>query len=79
MAFIHAEVEDMLRQGMGVEESSQRKQTLQNILAMLGPTNGGEQKIEKDDICKMVEPNTSNVVVSEVTEETVELTVLVEG
>ena len=47
MAFIHAEVEDMLRQGKGVEESSQRKQTLQNILAMLGPTNGDEQKIEK--------------------------------
>ena len=45
---------------------------------MLGPTNGGEQKIEKDDIHKMDEPNTSNVVVSEVKEETVKLTVLVD-
>ena len=45
---------------------------------MLGPTNAGEQKIEKDDIRKMDKPNTSNVVVSEVTEETVELKVLVD-
>ena len=50
MAFIHAEVEDMIKLGKGVEESLQRKQTLENILAMLGPTNRGEQKIKKDDI-----------------------------
>ena len=78
MAFNHAEVEDMIKQRKGVEESLQRKQTLENILAMLGPTNGGEQKIEKDDIHKMDEPNTSNLVVSEVKEETVKLTVLVD-
>ena len=76
MAFIRAEVEDVIRQG--VEESLQRKQTLENILAMLGPANAGEQKIEKDDIHKMDKPNTSNVMVSEVTEETVELKVLVD-
>ena len=69
MAFIHAEMEDMIKQGKGVEESSQRKQTLENILAMLGATNGGEKKIEKHDIHKMDKPNTSNVVVSEVKEE----------
>ena len=78
MAFIHAEVEDIIKQGKGVEESSQRKQTLENILAMLGSTNGGEQKIEKGDIHKMDKPNTSNIVVSEVKEETVKLTVLVD-
>ena len=38
---------------------------------MLGATNGGENKIEKHDIHKMDEPNTSNVVVSEVKEEAV--------
>ena len=78
MAFICAEVENTIKQGKGVEESLQRKQTLENILAMLGPTNEGEQKIEKDDIHKMDEPNTSNVMVSEVKEETVKLTVLVD-
>ena len=44
IAFIRAEVEDMIKQGKGVEESSQRKQTLENILAMLNATNGGEKK-----------------------------------
>ena len=78
MAFICAEVENTIKQGKGVEESLQRKQTLENILAMLGPTNEGEQKIEKDDIHKMDEPNTSNVMVSEEKEETVKLTVLVD-
>ena len=70
MAFIRGEVKDMIKQGKGVEESSQRKQTLENILAMLGAANGGE-KIEKHDIHKMDEPNTSNVMVSEVKEEAV--------
>ena len=71
MAFIRAEVEDMIKQGKGVEDSSQRKQTLQNILAMLGATNGDEKKLEKHDIHKMNKPNTSNVMVSEVKEEAV--------
>ena len=77
MAFICAEVEDIIKQGKGVEESSQRKQTLENILAMLGATDGGEKKIEKHDIPKMDEPNISNVMVSDVKEEAVKLTVLV--
>ena len=34
MAFIHTEVEDMIKQGKGVEESSQRKQTLEKVLQM---------------------------------------------
>ena len=34
----------MIKQGKRVEKSSQRKQTLENLLAMLGATNGGEKK-----------------------------------
>ena len=47
MASIHAEVQNIIKMGKveeGVEQSVQRKETLQNILSMLDNTSEGKQK-----------------------------------
>ena len=82
MASIHAEVQNIIKMGKveeGVEQSVQRKETLQNILSMLNNTSEGKQKTKIQEILKIDEPNTSVVMDSESMEKkTVELKVIVE-
>ena len=56
MASICAEVENMIKEGKGVEECVQRKETLKNILAILDPKNEGGENIENKEIHKIDEP-----------------------
>ena len=81
MASIHAEIQNIIKMGKveeGVEQSVQRKETLQNILSILDNTSEGKQKTKIQEICKIDEPNTSAVMDSESMEKTVELKVIVE-
>ena len=61
-----------------VEQTVQRKETLENILSMLNNQRKGEEKTKNQDIRKIDKPNTSAVVDSNLTEKTVKLKVLVE-
>ena len=68
MASIHAEVQNIIKMGKveeGVEQSVQRKETLQNILSMLDNTSEGKQKTKIQEIHKIDQPNTSAVMDSE--------------
>ena len=81
IASIHAEVQNIMKMGHveeGVEQSVQRKETLQNILSMLDNTSEGKEKTKIQETCKIDEPNTSAVMDSESKEKTVELKVIVE-
>ena len=81
MASIHAEAQNIMKMGKveeGVEQSVQRKETLQNILPMLDNTSEGKQKTKIQEIRKIDEPNRSAVMHSESMEKTVELKVIVE-
>ena len=81
MVSIFAEVESMIQEGnveQSVEQTVQRKETLQNILSMLDGKSVGQEKIENQEIHKIDKPNTSKVVECEITGKTVGLKVLVE-
>ena len=75
---IHAEAENMIKDGKGIDECVSRKETLENILAITSPKSEGDKNIETKDIHKIDEPKTSEVVDCEVTEKTVELKVIVD-
>ena len=73
VASICSEVESMMQKSTieeSVEQTVQRKETLQKILSMLDSKSEGQQKTENQEIY-IDEPNTSAVVDSESTEKTV--------
>ena len=81
IASICTEVQSMIEKGNveeSVEQTIQRKETLENILSMLNSQSKGQGKTKNQDIHKINEPNTSAVVDSNLTEKTVELKGLVE-
>ena len=81
MASIRADVQSMIEKGNieeSVEQTVQRKETLENILSMLNNQSKGEEKTKNRDIHKIDKPNTNSVVDSNLTEKTVKLKVLVE-
>ena len=79
MESICAEVENMIKDGKGIEECVKRKETLENILAILNPKSEGDKNIETKEICKIDEAKTSEVVDCEETEKAVELKFIVDN
>ena len=78
----HSHIEAMIKEGKGVEDCAKRKETLENILSVLDSTGVGGEKVQKgenEEICKIDEQNTSNVMDSELTEKAVELQMVMEG
>ena len=53
MESIHVAVENMIKDGKGIEECVQRKETLENILAILNPKSEGDENIETKEIRKI--------------------------
>ena len=78
MESIHAEVENILKDGKRIEECVKRKETLENILETLNHKSEGDKNIETKEIHKIDEAKTNEVVDCEVTEKTVELKVIVD-
>ena len=57
MESIHVAVENMIKDGKGIEECVQRKET-ENILAILNPKSEGDKNIETKEIRKIDEAKT---------------------
>ena len=66
MESIRVAVKNMIKDGKGIEECVQRKETLENILAILNPKSEGDENIETKEIRKIDEAKTSEVVDYEV-------------
>ena len=79
MESIQVAVENMIKDGKGIEECVQRKETLENILAILNPKSEGDENIETKEIRKIDEAKTSEVVDCEVTGKAVALKVIIEN
>ena len=79
MESIRVAVENMIKDGKGIEECVQRKETLENILAILNPKSEGDENIETKEIRKIDEAKTSEVVDCEVTGKAVALKVIIDN
>ena len=79
MESIRVAVENMIKDGKGIEECVQRKETLENILAILNPKSEGDENIETKEIRKIDEAKTSEVVDYEVTGKAVALKVIIDN
>ena len=77
MESICVAAENMIKDGKGIEECVQRKETLENILAILNPKSEGDENIETKEICKIDEAKTSEVVDCKVTGKAVALKVII--
>ena len=79
MESIHVAFENMIKDGKGIEECVQRKETLENILAILNPKSEGDKNIETKEMRKIDEAKTSEVVDCEVTGKAVALKVVIDN
>ena len=79
MESIRVAVENMITDGKGMEECVQRKETLENILAILNPKSEGDENIETKEIRKIDEAKTSEVVDCEVKGKAVALKVITDN
>ena len=79
MESIRVAVENMIKDGKGIEECVQRKETLENILAILNTKSEGDENIETKEIRKIDDAKTSEVVDCEVTGKAVALKVIIDN